>query len=292
MNLPPLWPDFRFCRRAAIGMVQGAGSAPRGTAGPRAGGRHLHNLRPLTHLGADGRVYQRRPEVEQQIREAIELSHTELQQRIEITDRVATGYLKDECLVYLLREALRSGAGGDVELLRDAIVRRCLPIVRRWVGTLAEADDAVQDGIEQVFTRIGDRHSDRGDYYEVSFGQAVHTAAIDTYRRHFRREQAAAGGIALDGLEERLAGPATDTPEASVLRKERLMEAGEALSTLREPLREAVVLRHYFGWPLEDSDPRRPCLCRHFNVTARTLNNWFRDAERTLALWRERRGQA
>jgi hypothetical protein len=42
--------------------------------------------------------------------------------------------------------------------------------------------------------------------------------------------------------------------------------------------REAVMLHHLHGWPITDKDPETPTLCKHFDMTARQIQNWIRTA--------------
>src|SRR5258708_2525673 len=82
-------------------------------------------VEPLTHRNADGDVYQRTPAVERQIATALALPHDRLRQRLAVADQNATDYLKEECLVYLIRHYHRVGDAGLVNSVSEALLHRC-----------------------------------------------------------------------------------------------------------------------------------------------------------------------
>src|SRR5918911_287585 len=72
------------------------------------GSRLSMHVRPLTHRGTDGCVLTRPPEVEAQIVSTLGLDRQELRRRAAIVDQAHPDYLKDETVVYLLRESYRA----------------------------------------------------------------------------------------------------------------------------------------------------------------------------------------
>ena len=60
-----------------------------------------------------------------------------------------------------------------------------------------------------------------------------------------------------------------------------------AMSQLKEPLRSAYLLRHYYGWQIENQDPNVQTISWRFNKTPRTIRNWLNKAEKCLEAWRE-----
>jgi hypothetical protein len=81
----------------------------------------LLRIEPLTHRGRDGKVYTRTREVKSQIREALSLDRTILCERVAIERYTTPGFIKEECLVYLIRRFLREG---ESELVSHLVKRR------------------------------------------------------------------------------------------------------------------------------------------------------------------------
>src|SRR6266540_5920786 len=84
----------------------------------------LLRIEPLTHRGRDGKVYTRTREVESQIREALSLDRTVLCERVAIERYTTPGFIKEECLVYLIRLFLREGEDELVSHLMNSLATR------------------------------------------------------------------------------------------------------------------------------------------------------------------------
>ncbi|MGI8552457.1 MAG: hypothetical protein ACR2PL_16965 [Dehalococcoidia bacterium] len=247
-------------------------------------------VRPLTHRGANGELYYRRPEVERQIETVVSLPVPAVLERTRISNKDDPEYLKDECLVYLIREHRRAGESTLVSDLCEQLLRRCYGIVYSCVGKLrAEfAEEAHAEVVEQLFRKILNTDSDRGDYYEVSFGDGLKRLALTAFGKYSHKQNATDQNVDWDqfpghdpGLDD------AEAPVASALRAADRSAALEALRTLGEPYRTAFYLRYYRGWPTEAADPGKPSLSRYFNKTPKTIFNWFTHAEKKLVIWRE-----
>src|SRR4051794_12528450 len=119
------------------------------------------HVRALTRHGKDGHVLTRSPEVDAQIARALGLDSVMLRQRLAVTDREHSEYLKEETLTYLLREYHRTG---DHELrgeLAAALLQRCAPQAQKYLGKLDEPEfeSAYADLVSDVFEMILDLDS-------------------------------------------------------------------------------------------------------------------------------------
>lgn len=244
--------------------------------------------RPLTRRNADGQVYRRLPEVEAQLVAALRLEPRQLLERAATSDPAAPGYLCEEALVYLLREAHGLGERETATALAEALVRRATPTIRARLRALGRGrlEEACADVVEELFVRILDLDSDRGDFLQVRFGVVLKRLCIDVFGRyvHQPREQPLAVGEPGEDEDDPL-----ELAEPSLPLDERVL-LQEALARLDEPYRSAFVLRYYEDWPVEDRDPSVPTLSRHFGVTPRTIRNWLRRAHETLQRWRGEEG--
>ena len=106
----------------------------------------------------DGDVYRRLEEVDMQIQMALGLDHGELRRRSKIMDKVSPDFLKEECLVYLIRHYHRAGDRDCVNDLSKSLLSRCatwingqlcsLVMKRQWEG--------YSNVVERLFERILD----------------------------------------------------------------------------------------------------------------------------------------
>lgn len=255
-------------------------------------------VRPLTRRGKDGRVLTRSPEVEAQIAEALGLDPPALRRRVAVVDRECSQYLKEETLVYLLREHHRQGDGDSCNMLADALLRRCAPQANKYLRALAEQEfeSAYADLVGQVSEIILDLGSDRGDFLQVRFGLKLKQLAIDAFRRYSGRinedTRTLVSWSSVSGYE----GPDDDEGSRRALlpdqlrtptaQEDRRLQGNEALRHIPEPQRTAYVLFHFDGWPIESKDVHNPSISRFFSRDPRTIRNWLKMAEQALERWR------
>lgn len=247
---------------------------------------------PLTRKNADGEILQREPVVDMQIQEALRLAPKNLRRRSEIRDKGSPDFLKEESLVYLIRYYRRVGNESVANALSKSLLSRC----STWIyGRLYKLGaDAAKEGhsevVKQLFVQILDLGSDKGDFLQVCFWVVLKkrfTAPV--FNNQLKQLKFGQNSIPLTSLEgydsedtNALVSP--QSIELKVIEKD-LIRAG--LSQLRKPLRSAYLLRHYYGWQIENQDPNVQTISRRFNKTPRTIRNWLNKAEKCLEAWRE-----
>ncbi|MEZ4652375.1 MAG: sigma-70 family RNA polymerase sigma factor [Candidatus Eisenbacteria bacterium] len=146
------------------------------------------------------------------------------------------------------REALEAVRRRDPQALAaffDRYATAVYSLSYRMLGDREVAEDVTQD----VFYKV-QRAIDRLDP-ERDPGPWLTAITCNTCRKHWRSKQFRVSQRTLPwedtpGLDERLPGPAAD-PAAHLLTKEQSEHVQEALQSLPEPLREAVVLHAYQG---------------------------------------------
>ena len=259
-------------------------------------------VHPLTRRRSDGVPLLRSPQVEAQIVAALALLTEELIQRAALTDRQAAGYLQEETLVYLIRTFHSLGDSWVVNALSDALLRRCAQLMYKKLRALgkSEAEEAYGEIVCQLFERILDLDTGRGDFLQVRFWVALQRLTIDVFRRHMARineeqrtlvplSKLAGHDLERDSDESdpqhtgSIPMTALLAPEAPI---ERRVLGNDGLNAIEVPYRTAFILYHDYGWKIESNDSHEPTLSKHFNKTPRTIHNWLTSAEKTLKEWR------
>lgn len=249
---------------------------------------------PLTHRNADGEVYLRLPVVDRQIKEALGSDQVELRSRLEIRVEDSPSFLKEEALVYLIRHYHSAGNREFVNDLAECLLKRCATWIDGKLRGLRT--DLREDGyagvVAEVFARILDLASDRGDFLQVRFWMGIERITVDVFRKQVSQfDTESSGDYDQPTIDELTQRGAVVVPTASVGRPVEseaidnvMIEA--ALNQLEEPIRSAYLLRHHKGWSIEDKDPAAQTISRHFGKTPRTIRNWLSKADEILEAWR------
>ena len=258
-------------------------------------------IEPLTRRNAHGVVYQREPEVERQIAQALRLPADRLRERAAVSDQESADYLKEECLVYLIRHYHRAGERQLVNDLTEVLLRRTAKLIHsRFRGLPAEAaEDGYGDVVERLFNQILDLESDRGDFLQVRFWRALEKLAVRAFSQRLTLHKWAQATVSISSLagydhdeddhDERVVRPHDDAALASPSGELAVIQSDlirDALSRIEEPFRSAYLLRHYAGWPIEDQDPNVQTISRQFGKDPRTIRNWLKKADEALERWR------
>lgn len=255
-------------------------------------------IRPLTHRNQSGEVYERTDEVQEQIRAALALDPGPMLERARIRNHKALGYLREECLIYLIREYLRKGTNRVVKQLSEILFRRCAKSVNERLRALGPqcVDDAFNDVMKGLYERIYDLENDRGDYFQVRFWLALKRLTIRTFTRYVnrldrerRREQHAVNPGAIPGTEGEENGDLDplDAVEEPTISVAELPELKEGLGAIKNPRHRIAFALRYFGrMKTESDDPEEPTISKYFEKTPRTIRNWLKQAEKDLEEWR------
>ena len=249
---------------------------------------------PLTRRNADGQVYQRLAVVDRQIEEALGLNDEELRSRLAVRDEESPVFLKEESLVYLIRHHHAAGNRKCVNDLTECLLKRCATWIDGKLSGLRT--DLREDGnagvVAEVFTRILNLASDRGDFLQVRFWMGIERITVDVFWKQVSQFDTESSGdydqATIDNLTQQGAVVVPTASGGRPVESEAidnvLIEA--ALHQLEEPIRSAYLLRHHKDWPIEDKDPAVQTISRHFGKTPRTIRNWLSKADEILEAWR------
>lgn len=246
--------------------------------------------KPLTRRNSLGEIYVRTPEVESQIKYAMGLDPPSLIERACNSDHKSLGFLKEECLVYLIREYLARDDKRTTEQLFKILFERCAEFIYQRLYSLERdrAEDLYQDICSQLIDKIMDLESDRGDFLQVRFWVVLKKLALTAYsnlHREYAREESHFQSLYLQTDEGEVM---IDIPDSSISQDE-VAACKEGINALKGRHREVFVLRHFGGWPISSNDPEDETLSARFGVSPRTIQNWIEEAEKTLLKWKEGR---
>ena len=185
--------------------------------------------------------------------------------------------------------------------LSECLLTRCATLINSTLSRLGAdwQEDGCSEVVVELFDRILDLDSDRGDFLQVRFWVVLKRLTVQVFRKMLKVEQSTIPLASLAGYDgEDVATAEVEVPAPST-HATRSVESEvvdsiviqDALSQLDEPIRSAFLLRHYAGWPIEDQDPSVRTISRHFGKTPRTIRNWLASAEERLAAWREAKNE-
>lgn len=266
----------------------------------RTGTKKRQQPQPLSRCDSDGVPYQRTAEVEAQIESAVDLDPVTLVERAQLSDQESPHFLREESLIYFIREYHRLGNETAVSELAEVLIARCAKKIQQQLIALTRASriEAYRDVIEALFQRILDLKSDRADFMEVRFWVVVKRLTIDVFRQHTSSlikeqgvdsfsdiERSMLGGEGDDDpiLEERLSASGLSVEENALLH--------EAMGILEEPYRTAFLLRIAYGWQIESNNPDVPTISEYFDKTPRTIRGWLKIAKDQMREWRDERDE-
>lgn len=245
---------------------------------------------PLTSRTQDGTLYQRPPEVEQQLQAVVQEPLAVWWSRLAQADATQPTTLRPETLVYLYRAAFLANNDAGCEAVGAALVAQAEVFLRRHVGRFvhhdADAEDCLQDCIAKLFAMLRDKPR-RNDMAQVRFGVFLKALAREETQKYTR---AAGQTQQFDSLD------ATENPDAQAelaapqpLSPEDWLHWRKGLAQLDADDQKLLVLRYDFGLPFDGPPEAGLTLAHCLKVTGRTAQNRLRRAEQRLRDWHSRK---
>jgi hypothetical protein len=234
----------------------------------------------------------RPPGIEQKIDVAVAQDWTTLSRRARDTNPRSGDFLPSECLVHLIRDAIRRGEDRIARVLMPQLLKRVEANLERTVpdSRIRDAESVrhkVLSNLGMMFTQDGtEGHADELDFYECKFLRALRFLRIDHVRKALseRKEltdlpEAADGGASLDDeMLARLSRMASVGPS----QEDRLYlpQLIKALDKLPPDQKRAVVLRRIIGHTEEQAAK----ICQ---VDKRTIRYRLAAADKQLKILKE-----
>jgi hypothetical protein len=247
--------------------------------------------RPLTKKDETGVLYTRPKSIEATIDVALIQDRATLSQRAQATHRNSWDHLPSECLVHLIRDAIRRGDQHLASALMPPLLVRCEASLKRTVpdGGFRNAE-AIREEILSSFALLftDDAEEEALDYYECKFNRAFRSLRINHVRAEVRARKQLTdlpevttpdGELMLDAdVLAKLAQAAKIGPsqEDHVY----LPQVLKAIDELPPDQRRAFVLRRIIG----DTEER---VAANEGVEGRTIRNRIERADARLKKLKE-----
>ena len=231
-----------------------------------------------------GELYLRRPEVDMQLASTISFDKKEIFVLLENKNKQSEGYLFDETLVYLLREAQIQRDNFTVETLYLELNRRIWKLLNKFYKNFdnhADFEDFGQKVELAVIKKIFDIESDSADYAQVNFGDFVITLAKVSWRGNLtkiKKEQETFNIERTDDDENK----SEFQFESNELSTESKLILREGISKLPPNIRNVTALI-LDDWQIESKIESEPTISKVMNVSSRTIRNWLKEAREILA---------
>ena len=257
--------------------------------------------RPLSRKNERGELYARPPGVEAKIDGAPAEDLAALVRCARAKDAASADFLPSECLVHLIREAIRSGDERTANALMPPLLNRCEATLRKMVpdNAMRNAEGVRQEILSSFAVKFAEDgtegHEDELDYFECRFNRAFRTLRIDHVRAEVSRRRE------LTDLPEPTRKDGEFSPDEEVLsrmsRAARINAGQEnriylpqvlrAVNALPPDQRRAVILCRILGYEEESTDACKRTAAKICGVSGRTIRNRLSRADQQLRKFRE-----
>jgi len=251
-------------------------------------------------LGQDksGNEYRRTKEVERQIRSSLALSDNEIIANANITDQHADNYLREEALVFLIRQSYQEQNQFLYDELFMILLGRCKEQISYRLRSLEVS--LKEDALSEVNAKLIEnvlRDDGKGDFLEVRFWVVLNRLAIDVFRQFIHSDNddheylEAEAFSEYDPIQQDEKDTILDLNQLvpgeqrwSLVEKGNLVE--DALQSLSPHIRQAFILFYYLDWPIDSKDEKLPTISKYFGKTGKTIQNWLYEAKESIEKWR------
>ena len=245
---------------------------------------------------SNGELYTRPPAVETQIAEALKLDLATLRKRLKITNHQTLGYLQSECLMHLIREAMRAGDSDRRDMVLPVLLLRCEIILQKKIpdSDLFDAASLRDEVLGQFGEMLANANPNELDFFECRFNNAFRTFRIDRVKGEVNRLKETSpfpwpsGGEREESDEDVLAR-LSDAVRTPLTQESRvfLSEVWKAFMALPKEELQAVIFCHVMGYKVESEDPNEVTAATLCNCSGRTIRNRLAQASTKLVRFKE-----
>lgn len=253
---------------------------------------------PLIAKQKSGAIYTRTKEVERQIRFALILSDEEIIANAKTTASDSSDYLRDETLVFLIKQSFKERNLFLYNALFTILLERANDIVSyRLRGLPANIKEDAFNEVNEKLVKYILRDDGKGDFLQVRFRLGIKRITIGVYRKfngirkrdHQYLEPEAFFEPDPDyyqDMDERFESnsPIMNGSQGSSVEEKAVIS--DALQKLDQKLRLVYYLHYHEHWLIESKNEDHQNLSKYFGVSGRTIRNWLYQAEEELNKWR------
>ncbi|MGE3466557.1 MAG: hypothetical protein AB7J13_06455 [Pyrinomonadaceae bacterium] len=253
-------------------------------------------VEPLTRKSKTGAVYQRRPEVEVQIREALQLDRENLISRLKISDFRDRAFMKNEAVVFLIRYHRKIGDDDLVNSLVTILIERLTRPINKRIQLIRPnlIDECRDEAISNVFRPLIDLERNSADFAQVRFWVWFDNRVVDAIEKYSRtaKKDAVSDSITRESDEDQfdLPGEVSGFEIGELTATEQKLANETVLKTLCADDQQLYVMRYLWEWEIENQNDSIPTISRHFGVSSRTIRSRLKRIELKLAEWKAERG--
>jgi len=210
---------------------------------------------------------------------------TEFWRRAAITDFRDRDCPRLESLVYLLREFHRRGERDAAWRIIEILERRIAGTVTRYLAriyglSVDQREEIIDDLVCTLYAEWLSAEPAH-EFWEVRFQICLKRKMIDVVERHRRVMENEVSLSKPEDGEEETPDPLEQMPDYAAMDPQTAAIVMAALDSLEEPQRTAFYLYYAQQWSEES-------IARYLEVTDRSVRNYLRRAEASLAKWREK----
>ena len=245
---------------------------------------------PLRKVHSNGKLYQRRPDIEAALGTLVLLPRSEIADRCKVVDPAAGGHLPSECLLHLVRASRSDNSDTHFEALFRALRRRVLArLPRTDVGRDAEGKilvsqtnvrivEAVMDRFQELLMLDRRSYDERLDYFEVNFDDAVASLRLTARKKAWKEENRSEPMTYDDETSELNAEIETAAAAQNPLSPSKLDDPGyrlrldAAIDALPERQRRVIELLRQ-GVPIDSQEPGVQTIVRILDCVEKTVRN-------------------
>lgn len=261
-------------------------------------GESQNNVPSLLGQNKKGSEYRRTSEVEKQIRSSLTLSDEEVIAFARATNHHADHYMREEVLVFLIRQSVQERNRFLFNELFLILLERCkerISYILRSLDTSLK-EDAFNEVNAKLIEKVL-RDDGKGDFLQVRFWPTLNALAIDVFRHVTHVDNEDHEYLEANAFSEQ--DPEQPEEKDETLDTDQLINGenrwssvekntlvSDALQSLPPQVRKAYILYYYLDWPIDSKDNERQTISKHFGTSGRTIQNWIYQAEEAIEKWR------
>jgi hypothetical protein len=236
---------------------------------------------PLRKLKPDGSPYHRPTEVEAQLHALEQLPRDDILKRCQIGDRANADYVRTECVLHFVRSCHRDNSEARFAGLYNVLLERATRRLPRsqnaalMSSNQSEINELVLYNLNILVCGDREAYSERLDFFEIRFDEAIAKLRYDAQRTVWRRQNRS---TALEDEETGEMSPAVEKAAGSynpfetekIEDRDYRLRLDGAIDTL-PPLQQRIVQMLRKEVPIDSKDPYAVTISKTLGKVEKTI---------------------